>query len=211
MPPSFRPALAAVPAAVSAALLAALLPDAAFAQSLPARSKPFRVKLGGSFFDNGVDAPPVYLPDPMASSQRIPYLFSAGVACDFSRARALTPNVYADFSTGSEPGTATATNADIGVAVRFVPTGGHPGTGHPFAEAGIGYYGTRLKIVGYIGGDETKTGANPGAKAALGYEWRGGVFGEFEYTFVRRFTRGYRNGDATYNPSGLKANLGYRF
>ena len=188
----------------------------AFAQDTLPVQKPIRVKLGGVFTGNKVDA--------VGTSDNISYLFNVGVAYDFSKTTATQPlivNAYADFNTGSKSKNtgafgnvkATATNFDIGVAGRYLLTPATAPGGHPYAELGIGLYNIGLKIDQAGFGSKTKNEVKLGGKLALGYEMTNGLFGEFEYTLVDKLKKDfYGTGvNTSYDPSGLKASLGFRF
>ncbi|MBC7808303.1 MAG: porin family protein [Akkermansiaceae bacterium] len=178
-----------------------------FAQddTLPVQ-KPFRVKLGGLFGGgevkgaNGIEI------------GKIDYRFSAGIAYDFSKTNATSPvlfNIYADYFTGSDDKTinnvkvdSEATTFAIGIGARYLFAPAVGTAGQPYGELGLGYYSTKLDI-----GSSDDTEGGLGGKIALGYQLSMGLFGEVEYTIVDKFSKG----GVDYEPSGIRASIGYRF
>lgn len=178
-----------------------------FAQegTLPVQ-KPARIKIGGLFGGGKVEAANG------AEIGKIDYRFSAGIAYDFSKTNATSPvlfNVYADYFTGSDDKTiggvkfdTEATTFAIGLGARYLFAPAVGTSGQPYGELGLGYYSTKLDAGG---SDDTEGGL--GGKIALGYQLSMGVFGEVEYTIVDKFSKG----GVEYQPSGIRASIGYRF
>ncbi len=176
--------------------------------------KPFRVKIGGSFGGGQVKA------DLGAIGSfellKIDYRLNGGVAYDFTKTTATNPvifNVYADYFTGSEERSFSAggqnfsfdtesTTIAIGVGARYLFAPAIGTKGQPYGEFGLGYYSTKLDI---DGDNETEGGL--GGKIALGYQLSMGAFGEIEYTVIDKFSKE----GVTYEPSSIRASIGYRF
>jgi hypothetical protein len=180
---------------------------ASFAQedTLPVQ-KPFRVKLGGLFGGGKVES------SNGTEIGNIDYRFSAGVAYDFSKTNATSPvlfNVYADYFMGSDDKTVggtrfetEATTFAIGIGARYLFAPAIGTSGQPYGELGLGYYSTKLDT-----GSADNTEGGLGGKIALGYQLSMGLFGEVEYTVVDKFSKG----GIEYQPSGIRASIGYRF
>lgn len=179
----------------------------AFAQDdTLAVQKPFRVKLGGLFGGGKVESATG------VEIGKIDYRFSAGVSYDFSKTNATSPvlfNVYADYFMGSDDKTVNnvkfdteATTFGIGVGVRYLFAPAIGTRGQPYGELGLGYYSTKLDTGA---SDDSEGGL--GGKIALGYQLSMGAFGEVEYTVIDKFS----SGGAEYQPSGIRASIGYRF
>lgn len=178
-----------------------------FAQegTLPVQ-KPFRVKLGGLFGGGKVES---------ANGTEIGKIdsrLSAGIAYDFSKTNATSPvlfNIYADYFTGSDDKTVgnvkfdtEATTLAIGIGARYLFAPAVGNAGQPYGELGLGYYSTKLDT-----GSNDDTEGGLGGKIALGYQLSMGAFGEIEYTIVDKFSKG----GVEYQPSGIRASIGYRF
>lgn len=180
---------------------------ASFAQegTLPVQ-KPFRVKLGGLFGGGKVES------TNGTEIGKIDYRFSAGLAYDFSKTTATSPvifNIYADYFMGSDDKTVgnvkfdtEATTLAIGIGARYLFAPAVGNAGQPYGELGLGYYSTKLDT-----GSNDDTEGGLGGKIALGYQLSMGAFGEIEYTVVDKFSKG----GVEYQPSGIRASIGYRF
>ncbi len=186
------------------------LHSSAYAQgaTIPVQ-RPARIKIGGLFGDGKVK-----VANEAGGTEvgKIDYRFSAGVAYDFSKTTATSPvlfNVYADYFTGSDDKSignfkfdTKASTIAIGLGARYLFAPAIGTSGQPYGELGIGYYSTKLDS-----GSDDDTQGGLGGKIALGYQLSMGVFGEVEYTIVDKFNKS----GVEYNPSGIRASIGYRF
>ena len=194
--------------------------DIALAQTdTRAVQKPFRIKVGGAFTGGKIEAGGI-------EYGKIDYRPNAGLSYDFTKTNATNPivlSVYGDYFMGNGDKSVTlagqtanfeyeSTTFAIGIAARYTLTPPTTPGGHPYAELGVGYYSTKLKEeVGTL--SESKTEGSIGGKVALGYQLANGIFGEFEYSLIPQFETRFANDlvDTKYNPSAIRASLGYRF
>lgn len=157
--------------------------------------KPLSIKVGANF--------------PTESSARSnegTTTLSAGLDYAFvktAEASPTLPSIYLDYAGGNKNGGHVNTYG-LGVAVRQY-TNGAIGSGGsttaPYIGAGIGAYVVDVRNGSGGGGSSTKT--NLGGKVFAGVEFGGGVFVEANYQLI-----GSNKG---VNPSGIGAQLGYRF
>jgi hypothetical protein len=194
--------------AAAALLGAAALAPAAHAQTDTMKvERPFRIKVGG-YFPNDGD-----VKDSFGKN-----FVTAGLAYDFAKTKATTPVIFSGYFDYVFEKSRTENNVEgklsnfgVGVAARFLFTPPTAPTGQPYAELGLGYYNVMAKLRGTVNGvniDEDENTGRFGGKVALGYQLNNGLFGEFEYTLIDKVRL---LGSDNFDPSGFKASIGYRF
>jgi opacity protein-like surface antigen len=203
---------------LAALAIAGVLASGAYAQESSAVTKvqkPFSVKIGGAFFNDGDTK------DAIGNST-----FTVGLGYDFLKTKATNPIIvqgYLDyFAPKSRERSVTAggvTNTieskleyafGLGVAGRYAFITEPTANFVPYAGLGLGFYSLKVKTdVSSVGGSspfsnaESNTKNGLGGKIFAGVEIKQGIFGELEYNFLPKVE------DADLSSFG--ARIGYRF